>query len=66
MSPLTEPLFPPMVEVPVRLAIAVIREPRARCSNCQLRRVLYRIEATAGPNPDRTDARCRQCWGMVA
>jgi hypothetical protein len=60
------PYDPPMVEVSVRLAVAVIREPiRRRCAGCQVRRVLYRIEVSAGPGPDRSDARCRRCWGML-
>ena len=54
----------PFVEVPVRALVNVFREPRARCSNCQVRRVLYRIAITVGPNDDKTEARCAQCWGM--
>jgi len=41
------------------------REPRARCSRCQRRRVLYRIAVrSVGHPPTFTEARCAADWGI--
>jgi hypothetical protein len=70
MSPFEAPdpgrFFEPVlaVVVPVRLTTVIVREPRSVCYRCRSRRVLYRVEVSAGPSPDRTEARCAPCWGI--
>lgn len=64
MSPGLGPLWLPFIDVPVRMTARVIREPRGRCVNCQVRRVLYRIEVGTHLSADRTEARCARCWGL--
>ncbi len=58
------PVWDPFVEVPVRAIVSLAREPRAKCSNCKVRRVLYRIHVIVGPYGDKTEARCAPCWGI--
>ena len=58
---------PPIALLEMRhLTIAFIeREPRARCSSCRQRRILYRIAVrTVNHDPERTEARCAPCWGI--
>jgi hypothetical protein len=56
----------PFVEVPTRITVHVLRlTGRSRCANCQVRRVIYRIALSTVAGTDTTEARCRECWGML-
>lgn len=55
----------PFAELTTRVLVKVDRERRDRCANCQQRRVLYRIGLLSNSNVAQTEARCRQCWGML-
>jgi len=67
---MTEPQDPPplwdeLLTVPTFVSVEIVREPRHPCVNCRHRRVLYRIGLIAGGGRDTTEARCRECWGMI-
>ena len=46
------------------MTVQVRRQPRARCAECRLRRVLYRIAALMASGTGETEARCAPCWGI--
>jgi hypothetical protein len=48
-------------ELPVLIAVDVVRLPRDRCFRCRLRRVLYRVRLG---EKALTEARCSECWGI--
>jgi len=53
------------VDLAVLLHVRIVRQPRARCAVCRIRRVLYRVQVNAfGAEPGLTEARCAPCWNI--
>jgi hypothetical protein len=55
------------IELRASTLVFMERRHRARCSRCDVRRVLYRVGIrTIMRTPEFTEARCAACWGIKA